>query len=151
MENNEEYLNEEKYQKANKKVNKIGTTLLCIGLFMIILGITIIILANPVLKKPYFVGVGVIMIVVGLPFLGSAGQFKLLGNARNIQAYMIQQGMPIAQEGMEKMAPTAGVAAKEIAKGIKEGLKEDNMIFCKHCGETIDSDSTFCKRCGKQL
>ena len=47
--------------------------------------------------------------------------------------------MPVAQEGIEKMAPTIGKAgasiakemapvygeaAKEIAKGIKEGLKE---------------------------
>lgn len=28
-------------------------------------------------------------------------------------------------KGIEKMAPSAGKAAKEIAKGIKEGLKED--------------------------
>ena len=37
--------------------------------------------------------------------------------------------MSLAQEGIEKMAPTiggsAGTIGKEIAKGIKEGLKED--------------------------
>ncbi len=33
--------------------------------------------------------------------------------------------MPIAKEVIEKIAPSVGVAAKEIAKGIKEGLKDE--------------------------
>ena len=33
--------------------------------------------------------------------------------------------MPIVKESMEKMAPSAGVSAKEIAKGIKEGISEE--------------------------
>lgn len=57
----------------------------------------------------------------------------------------------VSSEITKQVAPTYGIAAKEIAKGIKEGLKEDNVIFCKHCGEPIDADSTFCKKCGKQL
>ena len=32
--------------------------------------------------------------------------------------------MPIAQEGIEKMTPTIGNAAGEIAKGISKGIKE---------------------------
>ena len=44
---------------------------------------------------------------------------------RELLAYHAQQIRPVAQEGIEKMAPSAGVAAKEIAKGIKEGLKDD--------------------------
>lgn len=58
---------------------------------------------------------------------------------RKILAFHAQQIMPVAQEGIEKMAPTIGKAgasvakemapvygdiAKEISKGIKEGLKE---------------------------
>lgn len=59
---------------------------------------------------------------------------------REIAAFGAQQMMPIAQEGMEKMSPTIGKVggeiaknmvpvygeiAKEISKGIKEGLKDD--------------------------
>ena len=33
--------------------------------------------------------------------------------------------MPIAKEGIDEMAPTIGNAAKEIAKGIKKGLKDE--------------------------
>lgn len=43
---------------------------------------------------------------------------------REITAFTAQQVMPVAQEGIEKMAPTAGNAVKEIAKGIKEGINE---------------------------
>lgn len=44
---------------------------------------------------------------------------------RQISAYMAQQQMPIAKESIEKIAPSVGVAAKEITKGIKEGLEDD--------------------------
>jgi hypothetical protein len=37
------------------------------------------------------------------------------------------------------------------AKAIKEGLTEDNSIYCKYCGQEIDSDSIYCKNCGKKL
>ena len=65
-------------------------------------------------------------------------------------AYQVQQGMPIAQEGIEKMSPSMGNAAKEITQGIKEGLSENETVYCKHCGAQIDADSSFCKKCGKQ-
>ena len=32
---------------------------------------------------------------------------------------------------------------------IKDGLS-DNKMYCKHCGDLIDSDSEFCKHCGKR-
>ena len=44
---------------------------------------------------------------------------------REISAFSMQQSIPVVKEGMEKMSPTAGVVAKEIAKGVKEGLKDD--------------------------
>ena len=36
--------------------------------------------------------------------------------------------MPVAKEGIEKMAPAVGNAAEEIARGIKEGLKDEEKI-----------------------
>ena len=59
---------------------------------------------------------------------------------RKVLAFHAQQVMPIAQEGIEKVAPSIGKAraniakemapiygdiAKEISKGIKEGMKEE--------------------------
>lgn len=69
-----------------------------------------------------------------------AGSIYMTTKHREILAFQTQQVMPIVQEGMEKMAPTIGEAgasiakemspvygeiAKEISKGIKDGLKKD--------------------------
>ena len=54
-----------------------------------------------------------------------SGSIFMSTKQRGLLAYHAQQIRPVAQEGIEKMAPSAGVAAKEIAKGIKEGLKDD--------------------------
>lgn len=58
-----------------------------------------------------------------------AGSIYFITKRREILAFSMQQVMPIAKEGIEEMAPTVGKAggtiAKEIAKGIKEGLQDE--------------------------
>lgn len=68
----------------------------------------------------------------------------MMAKRREIMAFQMQQVMPVAQEGITKMAPTVGKAAgtvmenmgpaaskamgsiaKDIASGIKEGLRND--------------------------
>ena len=48
---------------------------------------------------------------------------------REIMAYTVQQVMPVAKEGIDKISPTiakaTGNIAKEVTKGIKEGLKDE--------------------------
>ena len=129
MEKRKEYLNEENYQRANKKVNKAGTFLLIAGFITIVIAILI---AIYVFTSGDIESHILLFILITLPliFVGSSlfmfgSMAKFAGHAREINAYMTQQQMPIAQEGIEKMAPSAGVAAKEIAKGIKEGLKDN--------------------------
>ena len=53
-----------------------------------------------------------------------SGFIFMVAKRRHILAFSAQQVMPVAKEGIEKMAPTVGGAAKEIAKGIKEGINE---------------------------
>ena len=70
-----------------------------------------------------------------------ASSIYMTTKRREILAFHAQQVMPVAQEGIEKMAPTIGKAgasiakemapaygemAKEISKGIKEGLSKDS-------------------------
>lgn len=59
-----------------------------------------------------------------------SGSIYLFAKRREITAFTAQQVMPVAQEGIEKMAPTVGNAAGSIAqgitKGIKEGMKDSN-------------------------
>lgn len=47
-----------------------------------------------------------------------------ISKRREIMAYSTQQVMPVAQEGIEKMSSTMGTVAKEITKGIKNGLSD---------------------------
>ena len=59
-----------------------------------------------------------------------SGSIYMFAKRREITAFTAQQVMPVAQEGIEKMAPTVGNAAGSIAqgitKGIKEGMKDNN-------------------------
>ena len=59
-----------------------------------------------------------------------SGSIYMFAKRREITAFTAQQVMPVAQEGIEKMAPTVGNAAgsiaQEITKGIKDGLKDSD-------------------------
>lgn len=48
----------------------------------------------------------------------------MFAKRREIMAFGMQQTMPLAQEGIEKMAPTVGNAAGTIAKNVAAGIKE---------------------------
>ncbi len=144
------YLNEENYQRTNQKVKKIGTILMIIGLILAGLGIILILSGflgfsgqifngignggQGINGSNLFTGFGLFAIggfLIGpgflLTFVGLIMRF-VIGNRREITAYTTRQVMPVAQEGIEKMAPTIGKAggsiAKGIARGIKEGLKD---------------------------
>lgn len=139
------YLTEENYQRSNEKVKKIGKILIIIGAIMLGLGIILLLsgflgfgsqvtngIENGGNMNPsgIFSGIGLFALggfIAGdgglLLFIGLIVRF-LIGNRREITAYTTQQVMPIAKEGIEEMAPTIGNAAKEIAKGIKQGINE---------------------------
>lgn len=116
--NNKEYLNEEQYKKTKKKINLIGVLLLCIGLPLAIIGISTFIMYK---KISFF-----FLTFLGMPMIFIGFFLIMTSHGREIYAFNAQQRMPIAKEGIEKMAPSVGTAAKEIAKGVKEGLKDEN-------------------------
>lgn len=49
-----------------------------------------------------------------------------------------------------KTADIASDGITKTARAIKKGFTEEEPIYCKHCGASIDSDSIFCKACGKK-
>ncbi len=73
-------------------------------------------------------GIGGILIAIGLglipPTLMISGMLFLIYKKREIAIFTTQQTMPIAKEGIEKMAPTIGDAAGSIAEGITKGIKK---------------------------
>lgn len=85
---------------------------------------------------PYFM-FGAFIIIASCMISGSV---YMMTKRRELLAFSMQQVMPVAKEGietiaptmskvgkevMEEMAPAYGEMAKEIAKGIKEGIKEE--------------------------
>lgn len=149
---NKEYLNEEQYKKTNKKIRAAGLVLIGIGILLMVIGFFLIQIPpmgtpgwdDATSKSNLYKFPGIILTAVGIKLF-------VRSYRRKIMAYRMQEGIPLAQEGIEKMTPTAADAAKEVAKRVKEGLAEEEILFCKWCGAQIDADSLFCKKCGKQL
>lgn len=73
-------------------------------------------------------GIGGMLIAIGFglipPTLLINGMLFLIYKKREITIFTTQQTMPIAQEGIEKLAPTIGDAAGSIAEGITKGIKK---------------------------
>ena len=166
---NKEYLNEEEYKKVNKKVKTAGLVVLLLGVCLLISGILVVFSASfmkvPSMGDPNWFdassaqmgrsSLGMFMIIPGI-FVTVVGCMIRFGvaNRREIMAYQLQQLMPLAQEGTEKMTPTAAkysrTIVRETVKGLKEGLSEEERK-CKYCGTFVDGDSKYCKNCGKEL
>lgn len=66
----------------------------------------------------------------------------------NSKKNILDENEDTLKEIADKNADINKDAVKEYAKSIKEGLAD--TIYCKHCGEAIDSDSKYCKKCGKE-
>ena len=121
--NNKQYLNEEENQRISKKLGLISKIMIICGILGFI--VCSILLFGDIIS---FEARG----LIGFAWVGcfACAGFGLtlfiMANQRKISAYMAQQQMPVAKEGIEKMAPSVGVAAKEIAKGVKEGLKDED-------------------------
>lgn len=73
---------------------------------------------------------------IALPCFGIGLSLIMMAKRRSIMAYSAQQAMPIAQETTEKMTPTmakaAGHVAREVAKGIKEGMADEPTQKASH-------------------
>ncbi len=140
MESEKKYLNEEKYQKTNKKVKVAGIILLILGIIAILaaIGLAIYVFTSGNVDENIvlFILGTLPLIFVGAVMLSFGMLVEYMGHAREINAYMTQQQIPvvketveemtpIAKESAEEMAPAMGTIAKEITKGIKEGLKDE--------------------------
>ena len=64
---------------------------------------------------------------------------------RYIQEANKEELTAIANNSAEIMGDAVSKTANALANGVQK------TMFCKHCGERIDIDSTFCSYCGKKL
>ena len=140
-----ELLSEEKYQKNNKKVGKTGKILLGVGIAILLVGVVLLIMGftgfgstmtsvntdsapNALVGNAFgsigMFAIGGFAITTGIFITAIGGTMLMLSHRRGITAYGVQQTMPVAQEGIEKMTPTISKAAGEVAKSIKTGVDE---------------------------
>ena len=167
-----EYLSEERYQKSNAKVKKVGKILLIVGIVTLVVSFILLIvgfvgagnsamdgfnsMSNEMIDNFNSFGngnnginidvsgmqdttsgifgniglfaIGSFMLTIGFGLTIAGGVVMFIAHRREITAYTTQQVMPVAQEGIQKIAPTVGSAmgtiGKELAKGIREGINE---------------------------
>lgn len=83
--------------------------------------------SNSSFAKTSFLMFGGFIIIASCMFCGVL--YLSIIKRREIMAYTVQQVMPVAKEGIDKISPTiakvTGNIAKEVTKGIKEGLKDE--------------------------
>ena len=83
--------------------------------------------SNSSFAKTSFLMFGGFIIIASSMFCGVL--YLSIIKRREIMAYTVQQVMPVAKEGIDKISPTiakaTGNIAKEVTKGIKEGLKDE--------------------------
>lgn len=143
---NKKYLNEENYQKNNKKVKKVGKILLIIGIITLVISFIILVLGfmgfgssftggigepSKMAKNAFsgmaLLALGGVINSVGFLLAAAGGIILFVAHRREITAYGVQQVMPVATEGIEKITPTvanaAGSIAESISKGIENGKK----------------------------
>ena len=95
-----------------------------IGLSMLILGAVAFFLAIPLSMMGYMM-IGGMMGFIGVPCIGIGAFLFLSSKQRAMASFYVQSQMPIVKEGVEKIVSTAGATARKIAKGVKEGLKDE--------------------------
>ena len=126
-----EYMNEDSYKKVKTVLIVIGCLSLVLAVALIILGVMMKVPDMgadnwfEMSSKRMLTFAGAFVFGIMIPLITFTIAFR-----REMFAFTLQQTMPLAQEGVEKMTPTAaksaGTIAKEVTKGIREGLKEDD-------------------------
>lgn len=94
-------------------------------------------------------------------FLGSFGLFVAVAcltigfkpeiskmNAKSIK-YVQEENKNDLKDIATSHAEIHSEAISNTVNTIKDSIND--TMFCKHCGEKIDANSTFCKYCGKKL
>ena len=92
-----------------------------------------------------------ILFVFSISRMNMEKELTKMGNAAaRAQNNIVKNNEEILKETADINANIHKDAVKTIVHSVKEGLTDKEIIYCKHCGAEIDTDSTFCKKCGKQ-
>ena len=73
---------------------------------------------------------------------------KIQDQVIDMQSEMLDKNQQKLTKIANQRADIQSEAITKKAKALKKGFHD--AVFCKYCGESIDSDSNFCKHCGKK-
>ena len=133
-------MSEEEHRKKRKKFTILGILFIILGFSLFLGGPICAFLIHPIFG---------LISMVGVLFLFPGFIMLSLGTHRAVASFVAQSAGPV---GVEAAHNYGKPIAKEMAEGVKDGLTGENSeIYCKYCGNLIDSDSEFCKFCGKKL
>ena len=133
-------MNEQEHKKTRKKFTILGIIFIIFGFGLFFAGPVCAFLIHPLY--------GLISMAAFL-FIVPGFIMLSLGTTRALVAYQAQSVGPVAVEAAHDFGRPI---VKEVVSGVKDGLTGSNSeIYCKYCGNRIDSDSDFCKYCGKKL
>ena len=112
------------------------------------------------MEKLFMVGIGIVVLLIVffiifiIRGMSSKGMEKTLTRMGTIvakaQKNILMNNEQDLRYSANKQANINKEAIKTTMHAIKEGLTEEEIIYCKHCGASIDADSKFCKSCGKE-
>ena len=77
---------------------------------------------------------------------------SMMKDAIQMQKQILEEHGEDLKELNKRSAEIESEGLEIKAKAIKKGFAGDgaSLVFCKHCGQKIESDSKFCKYCGKE-
>lgn len=73
----------------------------------------------------------------------------IAGLGINSSKEILDENAETLEDIASKKADINAVGVQKMAAAVKKGLAEES-VYCKHCGATIDHDSSFCKKCGRK-
>ena len=149
----------EEEQKGNKKP-KTFLVLKIVSILLLIGSVTMITLSftlgkemgdNFGLRMGGFLCLPISVFLLFLAFLPNIQKTMI-----KTSKYVISNSKTDLEEISRQSGEISSLGAKEVAKSITQIVTEQqkvaqaDKIFCKHCGQAIDSDSKFCSHCGKE-
>ena len=101
-----------------------------------------------------FIIVGIFVLLTFIAIIALAFSPRLRGKIMSSQIkgvkYAVDKSEKDIHDISSKTANATADGIKTTTRAIRDGLlKDDETIYCKHCGKQIPADSKFCQSCGK--
>lgn len=75
---------------------------------------------------------------------------KIMSRQIKATKYMVDESKDDIESISTNMANATKKGIMTTASAMASGFKNNENMYCKHCGSQIDTDSKYCKHCGKK-